>query len=86
MGLLFVYGVVGCELFGRYEHDSETATVFEDEVGSPLRTYFGTLPRSIATMMQAMTLDGWMSGLMRPLANTRPAAWPFLISCVVVVS
>ena len=60
MLFLFIYAVVGCELFGHgIERDSERARFFEAETGYPLDDFFGSLGRSLVTMVQFMTFDSW---------------------------
>lgn len=47
---------------------------------------FGTLPRSFATMFQVLTLDGWASEVLIPLAKTCPEAWAFFVPFVLFIS
>ena len=40
---------------------------------------FGTLPASLFTLFQIMTLDGWSSEIVRPVLESHPLAWLFFV-------
>ena len=86
MLFLFIYAVVGCELFGHgIERDSERARFFEAETGYPLDDFFGSLGRSLITMMQFMTFDSW-STIVRPLIKEMPVvATVYFMSFIILV-
>jgi len=52
----------------------------QDTPGFDSHEYFGSTPRSMLTLLQLATLDGWASSVVRPLAASRPFA-----ACVLVV-
>lgn len=47
---------------------------------------FGTLERSLYSLFQVMTLDGWFSGVVRPMLDEEPSAGPFFLVFVVITS
>ena len=64
---LYVYAVVGCELY--YHSASEgVAADFEEATGVTLREYWGTVGRALLTLMQVMTFDSW-ADFVRPLVH-----------------
>lgn len=86
MLFLFIYAVVGTEVFGHgIERDSERARFFEQEAGAPLDDFFGSLGRSLVTMVQFMTFDSW-STVVRPLVKEMPfVATVYFMSFLVLV-
>lgn len=48
--------------------------------------FFGHLGRSMYTLFQLMTLDGWSDGIVRPMMETHPFAWLVFIPFIVVTS
>ena len=48
--------------------------------------FFGTVPRSMATLFQMMSLDSWMSAVTRPVGDVYVGAFFFFIGFVVLAS
>ena len=46
--------------------------------------YFGSLWQSLLSLFQVMTLDSWLSGLVRPILEVHPWAWAFFVSFVLL--
>jgi len=46
--------------------------------------YFGTLPLSVLTLFQIVTLEAWASDVMRPVMSKAPYAWIYFVSFVLV--
>jgi choline-glycine betaine transporter len=46
----------------------------------------GTVPRSMATLFQMMTLDSWMSGITRPIGDVYTFAFFFFFVFVAFAS
>ena len=45
--------------------------------------WFGTLPRSVYTLFQVMTLESWSMGIVRPVMQVYPYAWLFFIPFII---
>lgn len=67
---LYIFGVLACVLFGKDE------ALMEAVPGA--YTWFGTVPRSMASLFQVMTMDSWSSQISRPLGEVQPWVWPFM--------
>eukprot|EP00929_Paragymnodinium_shiwhaense_P025306 TRINITY_DN15343_c0_g1_i1.p1 TRINITY_DN15343_c0_g1~~TRINITY_DN15343_c0_g1_i1.p1 ORF type:complete len:459 (+),score=122.76 TRINITY_DN15343_c0_g1_i1:73-1449(+) len=48
--------------------------------------YFGSVPKSVMTLLQVATLDNWASHVVRPILTANPLATLFLLAFVVVTS
>lgn len=48
--------------------------------------FFGHIGRSMYTLFQLMTLDGWSDGIVRPMMEQHPFAWLVFIPFIVVTS
>lgn len=46
--------------------------------------YFGSLPLSVLTLFQVVTLESWASGVMRPIFAEVPWAWAYFVSFILV--
>lgn len=46
--------------------------------------WFGSLWRSLLSLFQVMTLDSWLSGLVRPVLEVHPWAWVFFVAFVLL--
>jgi len=66
MMVLYMFSVVSQGMFGK-------STRLKAEVPE-VTTWFGTVPRSMATLLQMMTLDNW-STVARPIGDVFPHAW-----------
>lgn len=47
---------------------------------------WGTIPRSIVTLIQLYSDDGSVSGIMRPMGEIAPMTWVFFVIFMAVVS
>jgi voltage-gated sodium channel len=47
---------------------------------------FGTLSRSMFTLFQVMTLDGWSTDVVRPMMEANPYVWVFFLPFILVTS
>ena len=47
---------------------------------------FADLPSALLALVQALSLDGWISGIVRPVMSVFPYAWIFFISFVMISS
>lgn len=47
---------------------------------------FGTLGRSMFTLFQVMTLDGWSTDVVRPMMEANPYVWAFFLPFILVTS
>lgn len=54
--------------------------------GEEFPNYFGTLPASIFSLFQIMTLEAWADSIVRPIMEKYPYAWTFFIPYIVVTS
>lgn len=48
--------------------------------------WFGSLPGSLYTLFQIMTLEGWSMGIVRPVMQEHPYAWAFFVPFIVVAT
>jgi len=69
--VLYIFAILACNFYG---HDQEL-----QDAGFDSELYFGTIPASMATLFQIMTLDSWMSGITRPIGEVKPMAYFVLI-------
>ena len=46
--------------------------------------WFGTLPRSLYSLFQVMTLESWSMGIVRPVMDVYPYAWAFFASFILI--
>src|SRR3546814_216007 len=54
--------------------------------GPAFPEWFGTIPASMYTLFQVMTLEGWSDGIVRPVMEAHPYAWIFFIPFILVAS
>ena len=47
---------------------------------------FGSIPASMYTLFQIMTLEGWSDGVVRPVMEVHPWAWLFFIPFILVTT
>ncbi len=48
--------------------------------------WFGNLNRSLFTLFQIMTLEGWSMGIVRPVMVVHPWAWAFFVPFIVIAT
>lgn len=54
--------------------------------GSEFGELFGSLPKSLFTLFQLMTLEDWPGGIVRPIMEVYPYAWLFFIPFILTVT
>ncbi len=54
--------------------------------GTEFDELFGNLGRSLFTLFQIMTLEGWTDGVVRPIMKVYPYAWLFFIPFILTVT
>ena len=54
--------------------------------GGAFPEWFGSLPRSLFSLFQIMTLESWSMGIVRPLMEVYPWAWAFFVPFIVVAT
>lgn len=54
--------------------------------GSEFGELFGSLPKSLFTLFQLMTLEDWPGGIVRPIMAVYPHAWLFFIPFILTVT
>jgi voltage-gated sodium channel len=54
--------------------------------GSEFGELFGSLPKSLFTLFQVMTLEDWPGGVVRPIMEVYPYAWLFFIPFILMVT
>jgi voltage-gated sodium channel len=48
--------------------------------------WFGTLPRSVYSLFQIMTLESWSMGIVRPVMSVYPYAWLFFVPFIAIAT
>ncbi len=78
-GLLGVMAVMGVFFF--------TAGVLATKLfGASHPEWFGSLPASLYSLFQVMTLESWSMGIVRPVMEVHPYAWAFFVPFIVVAT
>ena len=54
--------------------------------GADFPQWFGTLPRSLYSLFQIMTLESWSMGIVRPVMEVHPYAWAFFVPFIVIAT
>lgn len=54
--------------------------------GSNFPDWFGSLPKSLYTLFQIMTLESWSMGIVRPVMEQFPLAWAFFVPFIVIAT
>ena len=54
--------------------------------GSAFPEWFGTLPKSLYSLFQIMTLESWSMGIVRPVMETYPYAWAFFVPFILIAT
>jgi voltage-gated sodium channel len=54
--------------------------------GTDFPELFGHLGRSLFTLFQIMTLEGWVDGVVEPIMEVYPYAWTFFIPYILIVT
>jgi voltage-gated sodium channel len=54
--------------------------------GAAFPEWFGTLPRSLYSLFQIMTLESWSMGIVRPVMKHFPYAWLFFVPFILIAT
>ncbi|WP_404382896.1 ion transporter [Caenispirillum salinarum] len=54
--------------------------------GASFPEWFGTLPESVYTLFQVMTLESWSMGIVRPVMEVYPYAWLFFVPFIAIAT
>jgi voltage-gated sodium channel len=54
--------------------------------GASFPDWFGTLPRSLYSLFQIMTLESWSMGIVRPVMEQFPWAWAFFVPFIIIAT
>lgn len=54
--------------------------------GDAFPDWFGTLPRSLYSLFQIMTLESWSMGIVRPVMDVYPYAWIFFVPFILIAT
>jgi len=74
--IVYIFAILTCSFYGNSKE--------LDDAGFDSGKFFGTVPKSMATLFQIMTLDGWMSEIVHPVGDVYPFAWfVFLLWCCI---
>jgi len=48
--------------------------------------WFGSLPKSLYSLFQVMTLESWSMGIVRPVMEVYPWAWAFFVPFIIIAT
>jgi voltage-gated sodium channel len=51
--------------------------------GEDFPDWFGTIPASLYSLFQIMTLESWSMGIVRPVMEAHPHAWAFFVPFII---
>ncbi len=54
--------------------------------GDSFPEWFGSLPRSVYSLFQIMTLESWSMGIVRPVMDVYPYAWAFFVPFILIAT
>ena len=54
--------------------------------GESFPDWFGSVPASLYTLFQVMTLESWSMGIVRPVMEQHPGAWLFFVPFILATS
>ena len=54
--------------------------------GNTFPDWFGTLPKSLYSLFQIMTLESWSMGIVRPVMEVYPYAWAFFVPFILIAT
>merc|ERR1712194_964760 len=81
--ILYIFGVLAAKFFGQ----SKDLIAASNEPGSEVdvSSWFGNVPRSMASLLQIITMDSWSSQISRPMGDVMPWAWAFTVFFLIAV-
>jgi len=80
--LLYIFGVIATNCF---KADLMERVKANGSATVDATTWWSTVPMSMATLLQVMTMDSWSSQIGRPIGQEAPWAWGFIIFFLVIV-
>ena len=81
---IYIFAVAAVVLFGSFDIDGSEAEEFTNLTeGGTLRQYWGSVPRAMATLLQLMTFDDWLS-MVRNIEVIVPGSWLFFVGFVMM--
>lgn len=83
--VLYVCGIFVTTEVGQNSDVYESGPSYDGEVW-PYREYFGTVPRSMFTLFQVMTLDGWCDDIVRHIVFFQPLMAPFFVVFILLTA
>jgi len=88
---IYVFAVLGLALFGgddakELQMALDKATNTSDAPQVDLKRLFGTIPRTLVTMVQFYNDDGGVSMIQKPIGNIWPAAWIYFLLFFMIVN
>ncbi len=54
--------------------------------GSSFEEWFGTIPASLYSLFQIITLESWSMGIVRPVMDVYPYAWVFFVPFILIAT
>jgi len=54
--------------------------------GGNFEQWFGSIPQSLYSLFQIMTLESWSMGIVRPILEVQPYAWLFFVPFILITS
>jgi len=54
--------------------------------GASFPDWFGSLPRTLYSLFQIMTLESWSMGIVRPVMEQYPYAWAFFVPFILIAT
>ncbi len=64
-----------------------TASVLATRLfGDQYPEWFGSIPASLYSLFQIMTLESWSMGIVRPVMETHPWAWAFFVPFIIIAT
>ena len=54
--------------------------------GTDFPDWFGSIPKSLYSLFQIMTLESWSMGIVRPVMEQFPYAWAFFVPFILITS
>lgn len=77
-----MFSIVGILLLVFYISSVLSTKLF----GAAFPVWFGSIPDSMYSLFQIMTLESWSMGIVRPVLEQFPAAWLFFIPFIIITS
>ena len=89
VSILVIFILYACAVFMTITIGQDTATYEPYKIisgGWDYQEYFGSVPRSMLTLFQVITLDDWANGIARHVMSNQPAMVIFFILFIIITS